>query len=117
MLQGSVGGGVAGVDHVNRGGTASGRCHHCSVLQGTGVDGWPSRRRHLSGYPNDASASRVLIDSKLSRKIVLLGREMTMLALCSVLSYAINKTNILLLLLLYNLEISYHARRWIAYVE
>ena len=30
-------------------------------LQRTGVDGRPSQRRHLSGYPNDACASRVLI--------------------------------------------------------
>ena len=27
-------------------------------LQKTGVNGWPSQRRHLWGYPNDAWASR-----------------------------------------------------------
>ena len=58
--------GVAAVDRVNRGRTTSrngraGRCHHCSALQRTGVNGRPSQRRHLSGYPNDAWASRVLI--------------------------------------------------------
>ena len=58
---------VAEVDRTNRGRTASmngraSRCHHCSALQRTCVDGRPSQRRHLSGYPNDAWASRALID-------------------------------------------------------
>ena len=59
--------GVAEVDRVNRGRTTPGsgrvgRCHHCSALQMIVVDGRPSYRMHLSGYPNDAWASRVLTD-------------------------------------------------------
>ena len=59
--------GVAEVDRVSRGRTTSrngraSRCHHCPALQRTGVDGQPSQQRHLLGYPNDAWASRFLID-------------------------------------------------------
>ena len=49
-------------DDVEESGRA-GRCHRCSALRRTGVVGWPSQRRYLSGrYPNEAWASRVLID-------------------------------------------------------
>ena len=59
--------GVTEVERVNRGRTTSrngraSRCHHCYMLQRTGVDGRPSQGRHLSWYPNDAWSSRVLID-------------------------------------------------------
>ena len=58
--------GIADVDRVNCGRTTSSsgwasQCHHCSALQRTGVDGWPSQQRHLLWYPNDAWASWVLI--------------------------------------------------------
>ena len=45
----------------SRNGQAS-QCHHCSALQRTGIDGRPLEPRLLSGCPNDAWASRVLID-------------------------------------------------------
>ena len=58
---------VPEVDRISRERTTSrngrtSRCHHCYALQRTGVDGRPSQRRHLSVFPNDAWASRVLLD-------------------------------------------------------
>ena len=44
-----------------RNGRAS-RGRNCSALQKTGVNERPLQWRHLSGYPNDAWASRVLIE-------------------------------------------------------
>ena len=58
---------VAEEDRANQGRITSGngqasRFRYCSALQRIGTDGRPSRRRHLSGYPNDTWASWVVID-------------------------------------------------------
>ena len=58
--------GVTEEDHINHGRTTSrnghaSRCRHRCASQMTEADGQSSQWRHLSEYPSDAWASRVLI--------------------------------------------------------